>query len=601
MLLLDELVRRNVIRLAVTYVAGSWLIIQAVETIFPAFGFGPGAVRNIIVMLAIGFVPAMVFAWLYELTPEGLKLEKDVDRSVSITPQTGKRLDRIIIAVLAVAVIYFAVDKFLIDPGRDATSIREAAEKARSEVIVDAYGEQSIAVLPFVDMSPDGDQEYFSDGIAEELINFLAKVPDLRVISRSSAFSFKGEKIDVRAIAGKLRVAHVLEGSLRVSGDRLRITAQLIDARSDTHLWSQTYDREFGDIFAIQDEIAAEVVAQLKDRLLTDQVTHSTNPEAYALFLQARHVSRLAAAESYEQSIALFQQAIDMEPMMTEAWNGLSRTYVNMSVAGIWPPEKGFELGRKATMRLLTLDPEHAIGHSRLGWIAMAYDRDLESAAQYMQQAISLSPNDPAVAANTGTLCIFLGRINDGIDLYEFALERDPVNISIRVGLGQIYAWTGRYDDALAMLQSSLLLSPDLLYANYYIGIVHLLNSNYEDAMAAMQVEPAEHMRFVGRSLVHFAAGHKEESDAALRDLIELYGASYPYQIATVHAYRGDADRAFEWLATAEQSNVSTLVEIVGDPLFANLHDDPRWVQFLRQIGKAPEQLDAIKLEPPRR
>ena len=145
------------------------------------------------------------------------------------------------------------------------------------------------------------------------------------------------------------------------------------------------------------------------------------------------------------------------------------------------------------------------------------------------------------------------------------------------------------------------MLSPDVSYANYYIGIVHLLNSNYEDAMAAMQVEPAEHMRFVGRSLVHFAAGHKEESDAALRDLIELYGASYPYQIATVHAYRGDADRAFEWLATAEQSNVSTLVEIVGDPLFANLHDDPRWVQFLRQIGKAPEQLDAIKLEPPRR
>jgi len=598
MLFFEELVRRNVIRLGLAYVAGSWLIVQAVETLFPAFGIGPAAVRTVIIVLAIGLVPALIFAWVFELTPEGLKLERDVDRGASITPRTGHLLDRIIIVVLVLALGYFAIDKFLLAPTRDAANIQEATERGRSGAIVDAYGDKSIVVLPFVDLSPEGDQEYFSDGIAEELINLLAKVPDLRVISRSSAFSFKGEKVDIPAIAEKLRVEHVLEGSVRMSGDQLRITAQLIEARSDTHLWSQTYDRRFDDIFAIQDDIATEVVAQLKVELLVDDIEPpQTDSKAYALFLQAHHISQLSTARGYEQAEALFKQAIAIDPAMVDAWNGLSRTYVNQAGFGLRPADEGYELGREATNQLLTLDPDHAIGHSRLGWIAMAYDRDLNAAAAHMEKAYSLAPRDPAVAANTAALNMYLGRFDAGIRLFEFALTRNPVDSGMHFGLAQTYVWAGRRDDALASLRTALALGPDSLFGHYSIGIVMLLDGDAEAAIASMQEEGSELARLIGLAAAYHSAGRMTEADATLDELTAKYESGNAYYIAAVLAHRGEVDRAFEWLNRAEQAGEPILVEIVGEPLFANLYDDPRWLPFLRKLGKAPEQLATIKLE----
>ena len=597
MLFFEELVRRNVIRLGLAYVAGSWLIVQAAETLFPAFGIDPEAIRTVIIVLAIGLVPALIFAWVFELTPEGLKLERDVDRSASITPRTGHLLDRIIIVVLVLAVSYFAIDKFLLAPGRDAANIQEATERGRSGAIVDAYGDKSIVVLPFVDLSPEGDKEYFSDGIAEELINVLARVPDLRVISRSSAFSFKGEKLDIPAIAERLRVGHVLEGSVRMSGNQLRITAQLIEARSDTHLWSQTYDRTFDDIFAIQDDIATEVVEQLKARLLDGAKPSQTNPKAYALFLQARHLSQLSSAKGYEQAEALFKQAIAIDPDMVDAWNGLSRTYVNQAGFGLRPADEGYELGREATRHLLKLNPDHAIGHSRLGWIAMAYDGDLNAAAAHMEKAYSLAPRDPAVAANTAVLSLLLGRLDAGFSLFEFAVTRDPVNSGIHFSLGQTYLWAGRYDDAIASLRTALALSPNSIFANLYLGVALMLQGDSEAALAAMKEERSEMARLVGLSLAYYSAGLMTEADASLAELLSKYETDSAYSIAYVLAYRGDIDRAFEWLSKAEQAQDPGFVEIVGEPLFANLYDDPRWLPFLRKFGKAPEQLAAIKLE----
>lgn len=598
MLFFEELARRNVIRLGLAYGASAWLIVQAAETVFPAFGLGPEAVRTVIVVLAIGLLPALIFAWVFELTPEGLKLERNVDRSASITPRTGHLLDRIIIVVLVLALSYFAIDKFLLAPNREAASIQEATQKARNEAILDAYGDKSIVVLPFADLSPEGDQEYFSDGIAEELINLLARVPDLRVISRSSAFSFKGEKIGIPAIAEKLRVGHVLEGSVRKSGNQLRITAQLIEARSDTHLWSQTYDRTFDDIFAIQDDIATEVVEQLKGQLLIDDTNRQQrNTEAYALFLQAHHIGELASAEGFGQAEALFKQALAIDPEMVDAWNGLSRTYVNQAGYGLRPADEGYELGREATRHLLTLDPDHAIGHSRLGWIAMTYDGDLEAAALHMEKAFSLAPRDPAVAANTAVLNLLLGRFDAGLRLFEFAVTRDPVNSGIHFSLGQTYLWAGRHDDAIATLRTALALSPNSLFTNFYLGAALMLDGNNEAALAAMKEERSEMARLIGLSLAYYSAGLMTEADASLAELLSKYEADSAYSIAYVCAYRGEIDRAFEWLSKAEQARDRRLAEIVGEPLFANLYDDPRWAPFLRKLGKAPEQLAEIKLD----
>ena len=226
----SELKRRNVVRVAAAYIVSSWLIIQVAETIFPLFGLGETIVRGVVIVLAIGFIPAVLLAWAFELTPEGLKRDKDVDLSHSVTSQTGKRLDRVIVVILAVALTYFALDKFLLDPARDAKQVETARREGRIEAMVTSFGDRSIAVLPFADMSPQNDQGYFSDGISEELLNLLASIPEVRVTSRSSAFSFKGKNLSIPEIAGQLKVSYVLDGSVRKAGDQLRISAQLIDA-----------------------------------------------------------------------------------------------------------------------------------------------------------------------------------------------------------------------------------------------------------------------------------------------------------------------------------------------------------------------------------
>ncbi len=248
---LNELKRRNVLRVAIVYLAGSWLLIQVLETLFPIFGLAETSIRTVIIILAIGFIPAVAISWVFELTAEGIKRDKDVDRSAPASIAAAENFDRIVIVMLILALGYFAVDKFVLDPARDIEQIQEARKQARTEALVESYGEKSIAVLPFINMSSDPEQAYFADGIAEELLNLLAKIRKLRVISRSSAFSYKGKDIDVTTVAKELNVAHVLEGSVRKSGNKIRITVQLIDARTDTHLWSESYDRTLDDVFAI--------------------------------------------------------------------------------------------------------------------------------------------------------------------------------------------------------------------------------------------------------------------------------------------------------------------------------------------------------------
>ena len=320
MSLFNELKRRNVIRVATAYVIGAWIIVQVVETIFPAFGFGDTAIRLLVIVLAIAFIPTLVFSWVFEFTPEGLKREVDVAREESITRFTGKKLDRIIMALLALGLGYFAFDKFVLEPARVAEIVAETAQQARSDALVESYGNKSIAVLPFVNMSADPEQEYFSDGISEELLNLLAKIPELRVISRSSAFSFKGKDIAIPAVAEQLNVAHVLEGSVRKAGKRVRITAQLIDARSDTHLWSESYDRELDDIFAVQDEIAAAISDALKMKLalvageaVWPTVIKAANTDAYDAYLQGRELINRRGRENMEGAVRHLERALRLD------------------------------------------------------------------------------------------------------------------------------------------------------------------------------------------------------------------------------------------------------------------------------------------------
>ncbi len=456
--------------------------------------------------------------------------------------------------------------------------------------------ENSIAVLPFADMSPDKDHEYFCDGISEELLNMFSKLPELRVAARTSSFSFKGKEVAIPEIARQLNVAHILEGSVRKAGDRVRITAQLIHADDGYHLWSDTYDRTLDDIFAIQDDIAADVVAQLKVRLLGEALqVRETDPRAYALYLQARHLDDMATPENYEKAIELFKQALAIDPEYPPAWGGLSRAYVNQAQFGLRPVDEGFEMAREADQKALAIDPDFATAHAGLGWIATFHDGDLAAAARHYERALRLEPRNIRVIANASALLSHLGRSGERIALLEYAVVRDPVNPTSHWNLGHTYLRTGRWNDAIESFRTTLTLSPGRAAVHSALGQALMQKGDPRAALEAIQLESFEAYRLIRLAMVYHDLEQESESDAALAELIEKYEKDAAYNVAYVLAYRNEADRAFEWLDKAVEYNDPGLSEIATENLFANLYNDPRWLPFLESIGRSPGQLAAIE------
>ena len=460
-----------------------------------------------------------------------------------------------------------------------------------------AIPEKSIAVLPFVDMSAGKDQEYFSDGISEELLNLLAKIPQLQVTARTSSFAFKGKEIGVPEIARTLHVAHVLEGSVRKAGNSVRITAQLIKAGTDTHLWSQTYDRKLDDIFAIQDEIAADVVKQLKVTLLgAAPKARTTDPEAYALYLQAVQLGRQFKAQAFQQSDALYRKVLAIDPRYAPAWDGLARNFINETSQGLLPYKEAYAQAREAATKALAIDPEYAPAHARLGYIADT-NNDLVGAARHYERALALDPADAGVLANSATLLLSLGRLDEALALDEAVVRRDPVNVTVLYNLGYHQRMAGRVDAAITSLRTVLSLAPGRGGAHVNLGFALLLKDDTQGALAEIEQETSEIYKMIGLAMAYHALGRKADSDAALAALIAKYEKDWSYNIAYVYAYRGEADKAFEWLDKAVEYGDPGLSEIVTENLFDKIHADPRWLPFLRKIGKAPEQLAKIEFK----
>lgn len=594
----DELKRRNVFRVGAAYVVTSWLLIQVTETIFPLFGFDDTLARMVVIVLAIGVIPALTFAWAFELTPEGLKKEKEVDRSRSTTLQTSKNLDLMIMVMLALALAYFAVDKFVLSKSREALIAETARQKGRSEALIESYGDRSIAVLPFADLSPQGDQGYFSDGISEELLNLLAKIPELRVISRSSAFSFRGKDMDIPTIAGQLQVAHVLEGSVRKAGTRVRITAQLIDARSDTHLWSQTFDRTLDDIFAIQDEIAAEVVEQLKITLLGNAPrARQTVPEAFTLFLQARYFLDQYTAESLEKSAELYQRALALDPEYPPALKGLGEVYANQAAMGLRPFEESIEFVRELVNKAVSIDPQYADAYAGLGSLSQYFDNDLRSAAQHFQKAVELGPSQATIVGDAGMFALFLGRTNQAIKLFEYQVTLDPVSPTAHYQLARALRMAGPFDEAVAAYRTVLNLSPERIAAQYGLGISLLLNGELQAALQEMKQEKLQVLRLTGLALVYHALEQAAESDAALEELIDKHAQDAAMYIASILAFRNETEPAFAWLKRTEGMNSPDLIGVNVSPLFASLYHDPRWQDYLERLGYSEAQLASISFD----
>ena len=608
--LFAELKRRNVFKAGVAYLALGWVVTQVTSTVAPALNL-PGWIVPVVVWIGvIGFPFVVAFSWIYEITPEGLKRESEVDRSASITHVTGRRMDYLIVALLVLAIGFTAFDRFGPSRSGSVTSGETAVPAGLPKVpaassatqaatpAAPATGDNSIAVLPFVDMSPAKDQEYFSDGITEELLNLLAKVPQLQVTARTSSFSFKGKELGIKEIAKTLSVAHILEGSVRKSGNQVRITAQLINASTDKHLWSETYDRNLDDVFAIQDEIAGKVVDELKVTLLgAAPKARTTDPKAYSLYLQAVQLGRQATAEAFPKSDALYRQALAIDPRYAPAWNGLSRNSVSEMQIGLLSNQEGYARAREAVTKALAIDPEYAPAHARLGRIAMDGDGDLVSAAKHFERALSLDPADLDVLRNAAVLLSNLGRVDQALELETAIIRRDPVNVDALFNLGYYQRMAGRYDDAIASYRTVLSLSPGNGGARYNLGIALLLKGDATGALAEIEQETSENWRMIGLPMAYHALGRKAESDQALTTLVGKYEKDSAENIAYVYAFRDQADKAFEWLDKAVEYKDPGLSEIVTESLFKNIRSDPRLPPLLRKIGKAPEQLAKIEFK----
>lgn len=601
-----ELKRRNVLRVGAAYVVVAWLLIQVAETIFPLFGFDEAPARIVVIVLAICFLPALVLAWVFELTPEGLKRDKDVDREQAFSAQTGKKLDKVIIVVLVLALGYFAFDKFVLESAREArlkeqraAEVEQARREGRSEALADSYGDQSIAVMAFQDMSPDKDQEYLSDGIAEELLTRLARLPDLKVISRSSAFAYKGKDTRLSKIAEELNVAHILEGSVRKAGNRIRVTAQLIDARSDSHLWSESYDRTLDDIFAIQDDIASRVVAELKVSLFGGAANAKpTDPEAYALLLQARHLKKQASADAYEQTVELLQRALEIDPEHAPAWTLLASTYSNQTNIGQLPRDEGYAMARDAAEKALAIDPAYGPAHDLMGWVAMNYDHDLAEAARRTQRAMELEPRDTNIMMTAAALLAYLGRVDESVLLLEYVASRNPVDAVSQMNLGVYYLRANRFDDALDAVQTALRLSPDYNGAHYRIGLALLFKGEPKAALRAFAEEESDdEYRVKGLALASHALGRETDFHTRLAELINGWGERWPAEIAHVYAVTGNTEAAIEWLEKEFETNGSIAPNLDGPYFYTSLNGNQRYMELLEQSGNLPAQLDAITFE----
>jgi TolB-like protein/Tfp pilus assembly protein PilF len=597
--LFAELKRRNVFRVSAAYLALGWIVTQVTSTVAPWLHL-PEWVGPVVLWIGVIAFPFVVmFSWIYELTPEGLKRETEIDRSASITHHTARRLDYVVIALLLVAIGLYAFHEFR-PTGKERVTVvaRTTAGTGPGAASSVAGQDRSVAVLPFVDMSEGKNQEYFADGISEELLNLLAQIPQLRVIARTSSFSFKGKEVDIAEIAKKLNVANVLEGSVRKSGDKLRITAQLIRASDSSHIWSQTYDRTMTDVFTVQDEIAAAVVDQLKVTLLGNAPkARVTDPKAYALFLQAREVGRQYSSAALEQAIGLFKQALMIDPSYAPAWTDLAAAYFGQMDLGLIRMDQGLELGREAIRTALEHDPSYAKAYAIEALFEGIIERDYAAAAGHLEQALALDPTNPDILDIASAVARRLGRMELAIALGEYGVARDPVNVNCYDELGLAYRYSGQLDKSIAAYRKLLSLAPDAGWDRTALGDVLLDKGDAEGALAEFQKEPIEVYRLGGLTRAYLALGRKAESDAAFAELKLKYPDEKPFSMATVLAYRGDVDGAFATLEKAAKVNDIDLGALAVYPTFAPLHKDPRWLPLLRKLGQAPEQLAAIKFD----
>jgi TolB-like protein/Flp pilus assembly protein TadD len=575
-----ELKRRNVYKVAVAYAVVGWLVIQISSTVLPTFHAPEWVVQTLVVLVALGFPIALVIAWAFELTPEGMKRTEDVD----LAAQTRTKPHAWIYVVIVGALL--SVGLFFIG--------RYTAQNTTSAVRTESPA-KSIAVLPFDNATRNADTEYLSDGIAEALINSLSELQQLKVIARSTAFRYKGKQIDPQGVGRELNVRTVLMGVVRQAGDRLNVQVDLVDATTGAQLWGQEYERKLADVLAVKQALVREVTEKLRLKLTGEQQQRltqrdTTNPEAYQFYLRGRYYWNKRTAENLTKAMEQFQQAADKDPNYALAYVGLGDSYVLLENYAGTPANETLPKAKAFAERALQIDDSLAEAHTSLGYVYNGLWR-WEEAEQEFKRAIELNPNYPN-AHHWYSLCLLdLGRIAEAKAEIKRAHELDP--LSLIIGTTVTYAYLAEGDAKFAIAQSKKVvdLDPSFSRGHGYLGLAYLKEQRYPEAIAELKkaVELSGRERWPLRDLGYGYAisGNRTEAEAVIKELLEKYekGQAIGQDLAAVYAGLGDKDQAFAWLEKDFQNRSGLLGWTRWSPAFESLRSDPRFTDLLRRMG----------------
>ncbi|HEV3244020.1 MAG TPA: tetratricopeptide repeat protein [Chthoniobacterales bacterium] len=576
-----ELKRRNVYKVAVAYAIVGWLLVQAASILLPTFEAPAWVMKVLVVLLALGFVFAVMISWAFEMTPEGMKRTADVSPGDVIPYWSKRKFATFIVAVAAIATGLFAY-QFLRSKTTSAPRPSEAATAAPG------ISQKSIAVLPLLNESGDSKDEYFSDGLSEELIAALAQIKDLKVIGRSSSFRFKDRKEETRTIGEKLGVTTLLEGTVRKQGERVRIVAELINAADGIELWTRTFDRELKDIFAVQQEIAAAVASSLKVTLLGSDERSSTKPatgntEAHNAYLLGHYHRQRGNLEDYRKAVGYFDEAIRRDPDYALAYAERSEAFTligDFSGHGKteWPK------ARNDAEKAVAIAPALAEAHAALGWVRFFVEWEFAEGLGELRRAKELSPANPTANDLLARVTIYLGELDKAEKQARQAVELDPLAFAAQHNLARALWFEGKLDEADAIARKAAELQPAAAASHRWQVLVAVQRGDGGMALREAQLEPDPGYHRFELALAQHARGDRAAADAALSDLIANGRDQLAYQIGEVYAVRGEKDKAFEWLQISFDTHDTGTLGLLGDPLLRDLRPDPRYKSLLAKL-----------------
>jgi TolB-like protein len=572
----SELKRRNVYKVAVAYAVVGWLLVQVATQVFPFFEIPNWAVRLIVLGIVIGFPIALVIAWAFELTPEGLKRTEDVDLVAGRVPKKH--------AWIYVIVIAGALSLGLFFLGR--YTVHNAAPRQSEAATVAG---KSIAVLPLLNESGDPHDEYFSDGLSEELIAALAQISGLKVIGRSSSFRFKDRKEEPKTIGEQLGVSTLLEGTVRKQGDRVRIVAELINAADGIALWTRTFDRELKDIFAVQEEIARAVAESLKVTLLGSQDRpaqrgNPSNVEAHNAYLQGHFHFQRRNLEDYRKAVGYFDQAIRLDPNYALAYTERSEAWSFIGdLSGQHEP--AWSNARSDAEKAVAIAPELAEARAALGWVRFFAEWKFAAGLNELYRANELSPGSSTANDLLARCIVYVGKLDEAERQARRAVELDPLSNSAQSNLARVLYVQNKLEEANAAARKAVELQPTAASGHRYQVFIAIERGDSETALREAQLEPDENYRRFELALAYYARGDRSAADSALAELIATSRDKLAYQIAQVYAVRGEKDKAFEWLQIAFDTHDTGMLGLLVDPLLRNLRDDPRYEAFIAKMN----------------